>query len=497
LFALRLRGGHMPATTDLQIIQVPIDELRPDPANPRRISDAELDALTRSLREFGFVQPVLARAGTGLVIGGHQRLLAARRLGWKQVPVIFIDVSDEEAHLLNLALNRISGAWDQDLLARLLSDLQQVPDLDLSLSGFEPVEIDQLLKHLESKDKRDRLETFDVDQALAEAAEREPITKPGDIWQLGDHRLLCGDSTSEADVARLFNGNTAVLMWIGYIQWLHDNGFGIPSSPILKPLHTIQHRDAILNVEAGGAIVQPEWPEVDVIIGNPPFLGSRLLRRGLQDDYVDLLFRLYDGQVSREADLVTYWFERAREHLSEGKAQRAGLLATQAIRGGANRRTLERIKETGEIFMAWSDREWILDGAAVHVSIVGFGDNDGLDPLLNGHPVKTINANLTSETDLTEAKRLKENLGLCFQGAGKVGPFEIDAETAQAFLLAPNPHGKPNSDVVRPWVNASHTTGRPSGLWIIDFGMLSEAEAALYEKPFEYLRRVVQPIRAT
>jgi ParB/RepB/Spo0J family partition protein len=87
---------------DLQIVQVPIDDLRPDPANPRKISDAELEALTRSLREFGFVQPVLARAGAGLVIGGHQRLLAARRLGWKQVPVIFLEAPD----------SAMSPAWD-------------------------------------------------------------------------------------------------------------------------------------------------------------------------------------------------------------------------------------------------------------------------------------------------------------------------------------------------------------------------------------------------
>src|SRR4051794_17366622 len=197
---------------EVQIVQIPIDDLHPDPANPRRISDAELEALTRSLREFGFVQPVLARAGSGLVIGGHQRLLAARRLGWKQVPVIFLEVGDEQAKLLNLALNKISGDWDDDLLARLLADLQQVPDLDLSLSGFEPVEIDQLLKSIEGKDKRDRLESFDVDAALAELAEREPVTQPGDLWLLGDHRLLCGDSTSEADVSRLFNGRSAVLM---------------------------------------------------------------------------------------------------------------------------------------------------------------------------------------------------------------------------------------------------------------------------------------------
>src|SRR5438874_12221840 len=96
---------------DLNIQQVPIDDLRPDPANPRRISDAELEALTRSLKEFGFVQPVLARREDKVVIGGHQRLLAARRLGYKTVPVTFLDLSVEQARLLNVGLNKISGSW--------------------------------------------------------------------------------------------------------------------------------------------------------------------------------------------------------------------------------------------------------------------------------------------------------------------------------------------------------------------------------------------------
>jgi ParB/RepB/Spo0J family partition protein len=99
----------MSATELLVVEQVSIDLLRPDPANPRRISDGELDSLERSLREFGFVQPVLARREDSTVIGGHQRLLAARRLGLTTVPVTFLDLSAEQARLLNLALNKISG----------------------------------------------------------------------------------------------------------------------------------------------------------------------------------------------------------------------------------------------------------------------------------------------------------------------------------------------------------------------------------------------------
>jgi ParB/RepB/Spo0J family partition protein len=110
--------------TTIEVEQVPIDQLRPDPANPRRISNAELEALTRSIREYGFVQPVLARREDSTVIGGHQRLLAARRLGYKTVPVTFLDISLEQSRVLSLALNKISGEWDEELLACMLADLK-------------------------------------------------------------------------------------------------------------------------------------------------------------------------------------------------------------------------------------------------------------------------------------------------------------------------------------------------------------------------------------
>jgi DNA modification methylase len=193
------------ATSPLSVEQVPIDQLRPDPANPRRISEEELDALERSIRQFGFVEPVLARREDATVIGGHQRLLAARRLGLTSVPVIWLDLSAEQARLLGLALNKISGSWDDALLARLLADLQATPDLDLSLSGFGEDEIKDLLRSLETREKREQVESFDLDEALAEAT-RVPRAKPGDLWLLGDHRLLCGDSTNPDVVARLLDG---------------------------------------------------------------------------------------------------------------------------------------------------------------------------------------------------------------------------------------------------------------------------------------------------
>jgi len=195
----------------LTVEEVAIDLLRPDPANPRRISDDELDALERSLRQFGFVQPVLARREDGVVIGGHQRLVAARRLGLTSVPVIWLDISVDQARLLGLALNKISGTWDDALLARLLADLQATPDLDLSLSGFGEDEVKELLRSLEVRERRERPEAFDLEEALEEAR-RAPRTKPGDLWTLGDHRLLCGDATSAEDVARLLDGATPTLL---------------------------------------------------------------------------------------------------------------------------------------------------------------------------------------------------------------------------------------------------------------------------------------------
>lgn len=192
----------MKTEQQIQIEQLPIDEVRPDPANPRRISDQELETLTRSIREFGLIDPIIARREDKMVIGGHQRLLAARKLGYKTVPVVLTDLTIEQSHLLNIALNKISGSFDQELLARLLKELQEVPDIDLSLSGFEDDELKKLLKSLDAREKKERIENFDLEAAV-KAAQSSPVAKPGDIWLLGEHRLACGDSTDREAVQRL------------------------------------------------------------------------------------------------------------------------------------------------------------------------------------------------------------------------------------------------------------------------------------------------------
>jgi len=296
----------------------------------------------------------------------------------------------------------------------------------------------------------------------------------------------------------------SIVIWIGYLQWKHRNVMPLDDEePILEPLDQVRLMDAILDRSDANSPEEPLWPEVDVVVGNPPFLGGKRLRRELGDEYVDRLFAVWDGRVARESDLCCYWYEKGRAAIETDRAKRVGLLATQAIRGGANRRVLQRIKGTGDIFYAQADREWIQDGVAVRVSMVGFDDGSETRRLLNeskddaaehalarARPVEEINANLTHQAAVSKARRLKENLGISFMGITKVGPL------ARQFLAKPNPHGKPNSDVVRPWVNGLDITRCPRRMWIIDFppGM-SETEAALYEAPFEYVKEHVRPTR--
>ena len=287
-------------------------------------------------------------------------------------------------------------------------------------------------------------------------------------------------------------------LWIGYIQWHKANGIHYRQSPILTPMNTIRQADAIL---ADGETVNPRetaWPDAEFIIGNPPFLGSQLLRANVGHEYVEAMFSLYGDRLPGGSDLVCYWFEKARAQIADSNSRRAGLLATQGIRGGANRRVLQRIKESGDIFLAWADQPWILEGAAVHTSIVGFDNGSQKVRTLDGHGVPAINANLTTGVDLTRAQKLTDNFGISFIGDMKKGKFDIPSETASLMLSSfGNPNGKPNSDVVRPWANGLDITGRWRGMWIIDFDMnMSESEAALYEMPFEHVRKEVKPVRA-
>lgn len=287
-------------------------------------------------------------------------------------------------------------------------------------------------------------------------------------------------------------------VWIGYLQWVKANGFGFPNDPILHKLEgNFRKMDAILDLTDPSQPKEPEWPRVDFMVGNPPFLGGNRIRQELGNDYVDALFQHYAGRVPAFADLCCYWFERARQHIADGKCKRAGLLATQGIRGGVNRDVLKRIKETGDIFWAVSDREWILDGASVHVSMVAFDDGSQQERRRDGEIVSKVNADLTSREDMTQALALTANLSLCFMGPSAKAPFDIESNTALRMLTAGgNPHGRPNSDVIRPVASAVDLARGSRQIWTIDFGLLSAAQAVAYEAPFEYVKEHVYPIRS-
>ena len=342
--------------------------------------------------------------------------------------------------------------------------------------------------------------------------------------QTGPHNIL-GIEINEfaAELAR-------VTVWIGDIQWCRQNGWPHGINPILKPLDGIDHRDALLDVSPlplagevaprvrveagqgerspspqpspasgrGGEVREAVWPRADVIVGNPPFIGDKKMRGELGDAYVETLRKVYAGRVPGGADFVCYWFEKARAMIEAGTLQAAGLVSTNSIRGGANRKVLERIVETARIFTAWSDEPWVNDGAAVRVSMTGFGKFD-VPARLDDASVADIHADLTAGegVNTTQAAPLKENEGASFIGTQKSGPFDIPGETARAWLSQPNPNGRPNSEVVKPWFNGMDITRRPSDTWIIDFGTdTTQSNASLYELPFQHTFENVKPMRA-
>lgn len=285
-----------------------------------------------------------------------------------------------------------------------------------------------------------------------------------------------------------------VTVWIGEIQWMRRNGFSIPSQPVLRPLCNIECRDAALANDKTRA----EWPQANAIIGNPPFIGGKLMRSNLGDDYVESLFAAYSGVVPAEADFVTYWVANVWDQIASGHSERAGLVTTNSIRGGASRKVLEPIAAAGALYEAWSDEPWVVDGAAVRVSLICFGEHPTVIPRLDGAYVERVNADLTaSSADLTRSSALTENGGVAFMGDTKGGAFDIPGELAREMLRLPtNPNGRPNSDVIRPWVNGMDLVRRPADKWIIDFGWeMTEQEAAFYEAPYAYIKAKVWPVR--
>ncbi|MDR6330604.1 class I SAM-dependent DNA methyltransferase [Deinococcus soli (ex Cha et al. 2016)] len=282
----------------------------------------------------------------------------------------------------------------------------------------------------------------------------------------------------------------SVTLWIGFIQWNQAHG-GYYKIPVLQTLSNIENRNALLTDEGEEA----SWPAAMYITGNPPFLGDKVMRERLGAETTEAIRLKYGDRLPGQSDLVCYWPEKARAMVEAGVTRRAGFVTTNSIRGGKNRVVLERIKASGDLFMAWPDEPWLQDGAAVRVSLFAFDNGSEQVKTLAGQTVADINPDLTSHVDVKRAAKLPENDGLGVVGTQKGGPFDISQETAQIWLSMPNPDGVSNADVIKPWVNGMDLLRRPSHRWIIDFASMDESEAEKYVAPFEYVKENVYPER--
>ncbi|AZS22537.1 MULTISPECIES: class I SAM-dependent DNA methyltransferase [unclassified Caulobacter] len=286
-----------------------------------------------------------------------------------------------------------------------------------------------------------------------------------------------------------------VTLWIGDLQWNAKNNYTGLAEPILSSLDQIECRDALLNKDG----TEAEWPAVDVIVGNPPFLGGKKLLGDLGENHVEKLRAVYRDRVAGGADFVCYWVEKAWRKISseEPTAVRAGFVTTNSIRDGASRKVLDPIADAVAIYEAWADEPWTLQGAAVRVSMTCFG-NGFIERRLEGRPTTLINADLTgSAANIVRAERLTDNGDVCFEGGQKFGAFDIPGDLAREWLVEPrNPNGLTNSSVLRPLLNGADLVRRSSDTWVIDFeAMATEREAAFFEKPFEYALKHVKPER--
>jgi hypothetical protein len=209
----------------------------------------------------------------------------------------------------------------------------------------------------------------------------------------------------------------------------------------------------------------------------------------LGTDEAEAIRALYDNRLPGFTDLVCYWFENAREQIALGKASRAGLVATNSIRKNTNLPVLRRIAKSTRIFEAWGEQKWTVNGAAVDVSLICFGDS-GQPARLNGQTVDNINPDLTSGLDLTRTLPLAQNTNGAFLGIQKSGPFDVPGERARQWLSEPlNPNCQPNSEVLKPYWNGDDVTARPRDFWLIDLPLgLAETEASLFASPFQHIQ---------
>ncbi|MFF0831007.1 site-specific DNA-methyltransferase [Brevibacillus sp. NPDC003359] len=200
----------------MNIRTIPVSMINAAEYNPRldlQPGDPEYEKLKRSIEEFGYVEPVIWNETTSNIVGGHQRYkVLANELGRTEIEVVVVKMDPDKEKALNIALNKVGGDWDLPKLRDLMTDLQ-VSDLDLSLTGFDTADLDELIEQFSFEPEIVEVEEddFDVEGELSKI--EEPMTQPGDLWILGRHRLLCGDSTNLSDVEQLMNGQRADMVF--------------------------------------------------------------------------------------------------------------------------------------------------------------------------------------------------------------------------------------------------------------------------------------------
>jgi len=263
----------------MNIRPVPADKLNPAKYNPRKdlkSGDPEYEKLLRSVEEFGYVEPIIWNERTGNIVGGHQRFKVLKQLGINVIDCVVVDLDEQREKALNIALNKISGEFDVPLLTDLLYDLQ-TDGFDMDLTGFDAPELDQMYQARARTPGKIVEDEFDLESAAAEI--KTPFTKPGDVWLLGRHRLLCGDSRDIGQVARLMDGAKAKMVFTDP-PWNVDYGSDA-KHPAWKPrqimndkMSTEEFYDFLLSVfKAMASVSEPgcmvycvmsaqEWPNV-------------------------------------------------------------------------------------------------------------------------------------------------------------------------------------------------------------------------------------------
>ncbi len=291
----------------MQIEKRVVADLKAAEYNPRKDlkpGDAEYEKLKRSIQEFGYVEPVIWNKRTGVVVGGHQRLKVMKDLGYTEVDCVVVDLDEAKEKALNIALNKISGEWDNDLLASLLKDLDG-SGYDITLTGFDLAEAQELFGSGSMENVHE--DDFDAESALD--AVTEPKTKTGDLWILGQHRLLCGDCTQNEDVSKVLDGQIADIM-------VTDPPYNVDYGSAVKGKHESQTRQ-----------------------------GSLIANDNLSDDeFYQFLLAFYKAaEKGLKKGAAVYVFHSTKETVNFTKAmENAGLKCAQTLVWYKNHFTLGR-----------------------------------------------------------------------------------------------------------------------------------------------------------